>query len=303
MPKLLTRLSLAVLALTAATACTRVEASEARFTLPATAQVNGIHVAELSGPAWDADAGLLYAVSDRGNLFHLKLVREGGTFRIEPVFATPLVDPHATVAGAAFNAEAVTLVNADNGKPGDTELVVALEGTTPALARFRPDGSLIGSEPLPAALADPGKYRKKGRGLESVVRLPGLGVLTAPESPLVDSDQTRHTLYAADRQWTFPRESSNSRLKDLAALGDGSLLVLERSKGTSKAELTASVRRLVLTGCGDGTVCTATPVAVLPTGPDNFEGMALPDPGHALLVSDNGGDVALGTVFVLVDLP
>src|SRR5512143_619940 len=36
--------------------------------------VNGLPLHELSGLAWDEDAGLLYAVSDKGLLFHLRPV-------------------------------------------------------------------------------------------------------------------------------------------------------------------------------------------------------------------------------------
>lgn len=57
-----------------------------------------------------------------------------------------------------------------------------------------------------------------------------------------------------------------------------------------------------LDDCAESSGCTTQTLAVLSTGPDNFEGLAVLAPGQALLVSDNGGKVDADTVFALVPL-
>jgi len=53
----------------------------------ATRMIDGLPLVELSGLAWDADEGLLYAVSDRGWLFHLRPTFSDGRLRDVSVVA------------------------------------------------------------------------------------------------------------------------------------------------------------------------------------------------------------------------
>ncbi|MCC4612007.1 esterase-like activity of phytase family protein [Xanthomonas campestris pv. esculenti] len=275
-----------------------------RFTLASTTMVDGIHLTELSGLAWDADENLLYAVSDTGYLFHFRLQLDGNTItRIEPVRVAALGDATSGLPPKAFNAEGLALNNAANGIAGDTELVVALEDKPSRIARFRPDGAFVGELAVPSPTDDLTRYRKNGHGLESVALHPAYGLLTAPESPLLGQNEARHTVYAKQRHWSFQRHSPQSRLKGLDLLPDGSVLVLERDKTGTKDVFGTSVRRLDLSACASDGLCTTETVAVFPAGPDNFEGMTVLDPRHLLLVSDNAGLVTQGTDFVLVPRP
>ena len=274
-----------------------------RFAISA-GQVDGIGVDELSGLAWDADERLLYAVSDQGNVFHFRLGLEGDAIvACDPVYAAVLTGADAGARGKGFNAEGLTVRNADNGKRGDTELVVSLEGDPPRIVRFSPAGAELGALPVPSPADDMRRYRKRGRGLEAVAFHPAHGLVTAPESPLRDRPDDRHTLYAVGRQWSFARHSPDSRLKALEVLADGSLLALERNRAGSKESQTASLRRVELADCAEGRPCATRTVAVLPPGADNFEGMTLLDPRRILLVSDNGGKASQDTVLALVVRP
>lgn len=283
------------------------EADATRFVLPAGAQVDGIRVAELSGLAWDADEQLLYAVSDQGQVFHLRVTLDGSRIAAcEPVYAATLTDAANPSAQPrkGFNAEGLALANAANGKRGDTELIVSLEGGgKPGIARFSPAGTLLGRLAVPAPADDASRYRKKGRGLESVAIHPAYGLMTAPESPLAGTPQDRHTLYASGRHWSFARFAPDSRLKGFEVLPDGRLLVLERTRDGAKDALVASLRRVDLGACAADGACAAETVAVLPAGPDNFEGMTLLDQRHILLVADNGGLPTQETRFELIARP
>lgn len=272
-----------------------------RFELPPTAQVDGLHVVELSGLGWDADDAKLYAISDRGDLFQFQLERSEGSLKVLPLHARALTDE--TGGAASFNAEGMSLENGNNGKSGDSTFILSLEGSAPAIARFDHQGRLQARLQVPAPVNDANLFRKKGRGLESVAQHPDFGIMTAPESPLKSAPQQLHTIYAEGRQWTFPRHADNSRLKEFLVLPDGSLLVLERTKGASKSELSASLSRVSLKDCGANKPCEVETWVNMPAGVDNFEGMAMLDSKHVLLVSDNGGDVATSTAFALVTLP
>jgi hypothetical protein len=273
-----------------------------RHALPATASVDGIGVRELSGLAWDADASVLYGVSDQGYLYRFALARHGGTLdNVRPESALLLRDADHRLAqpSHAFNAEGLALQPAAGG----VRLAVALESEPPRIVSFDTRGVAQAELAVPAPANDATHYRKKKHGLESVAFSPAYGLMTAPESPLLGGPDIVHTIYAQGHTWSFPRVTPDSRLKGLEVLADGQLLVLERSRGQSKHELTASLRRVDLRGCMDQGSCKTRTVATLPVGPDNFEGMALLDPLHVLLVSDNGGKAGGDTVFVLVTLP
>lgn len=275
----------------------------ARFVFPASTTVDGIRMSELSGLAWDADEQLLYAVSDRGDVFHFRLRRAGERVTaLEPVYAAALVDPQRfwpMLVG--FNAEGCTVRHADNGRAGDSELVVAIEARTPRILRFDPAGRALGDLPVPAPADDRRHYVKKRWGLESVIEHPRHGLMTAPEAPLLGQSPEHHTLYAQGGQWSFERRGGDSWLKALDVLPGGDVVALERNH--AGGGLQGSLRHVRLAGCQDGAVCASTTQVVLPAGPDNFEGMTPLDAQHLLLVSDNGNKSALGTVFVLLAWP
>jgi len=279
-------------------------AEVARFVFPAATEVNGIRMSELSGLAWDADEKLLYAVSDPGYVFHFRLLREGGwVVALQPVHAALLVDsPRGRPVHQRINAEGFAVDNASNTVAGDTELIVAVEGDPPRIMRFSPAGMALDQLTVPPPADDLRNYRKKGRGLESVVLHPLHGLMTAPESPLRGQAQERHTLFASDGQWSFERRGTDSRLKGFDVLPGGDLVTLERNRTGVKNALTASLRRVRLTECGTGDICGAETLAVMPAGPDNFEGMTMIDAQHLMLVSDNGGSRSLDTVFLLLDV-
>ncbi|WOB49877.1 esterase-like activity of phytase family protein [Xanthomonas hydrangeae] len=275
-----------------------------RFTFPPTARVGNVPLTELSALAWDADEQLLYALSDTGYVFHFRLnLDDNEIVSVEPVHSAALVDAKTGLTSDAFNAEGLALNNAANGVSGDTELVVSLEDKPSRIVRFTPTGNLLGELAVPSPADDLGRYRKKGRGLEAVALHPAYGLLTAPESPLLEQPEDRHTVYAKHRRWSFLRHSPDSRLKGLDVLPDGSLLVLERDKVGAKDSFAASVRRLDLAACSRDGSCATDTVAILPVGRDNFEGMSVIDLRHILLVSDNAGLVTQDTTFVLVRRP
>lgn len=276
-----------------------------RVTIPATT-LNGIRIDELSGLAWDEDEQLLYAVSDKGNVVHIRLTFKGATLAAaEPVHVAPLADPDRKApARRTFNAEGLTVQNADNGKRGDTVLVIALEGgDRPTIMRFSPAGVALDTIAIPSPLDDVRNFRKKKQGLESVAFAPRFGLLTAPESPLAGVPDNLHVVYANGRHWSFARYAPGSRLKGVDVLADGNLLVLERSRLDAGASMTPTLRRVDIKSCPTGGTCTTGEPAVLPGGLNNFEGMTLLADGRILIVSDQAEKDRQDTTLVLLAMP
>lgn len=260
-------------------------------------KVRGVRISELSGLAWDQDERLLYAVSDKGYVFHFRLQLEGnGIAAIEPVYAAPL-------AAGRLDAEGLAVLNADNGKPGDTELVVAVEGAEPRIVRFSPAGAMLGEIPLPPPLDDRRNYRGGNKGLESVAHHARYGVITAPEMPLRGQPENLHTVYASSRRWSFAAHpAEDSRLKAIEVLPDGNLLVLERSFSGATKPLVVSLRYVNLAACPADGACAAADLAVFSQDRDNFEGLTHIGNHRFLIVSDHGKEDAQGTTLMLFTL-
>lgn len=276
-----------------------------QVTIPAS-ELNGIRIDELSGLAWDKDENLLYAISDKGSVVHIRLAFQGAALvAAEPVRAAALTDPDGKGSSRKrFNAEGLTVQNADNGRRGDTVLIVSLEGgDQPTIMRFSPAGVALGGIAVPAPLDDTRNYRKKKQGLESVALHPGFGLLTAPESPLAAVPDDLHVIYANGRHWSFGKYAAGSRLKGIDVRADGSLLVLERSRLDSGESMTPTLRRVDIMSRPDGGMCVAEDLAVLPGGLNNFEGMTHLDDGRVLIVSDQGEKDRENTTLVMLTFP
>ena len=261
--------------------------------------VNGIRVDELSGLAWDEDEGLLYALSNRGKLFHLKPRFENGrlidarvvaAFRLRTRYGKKLKRPHR-------DSEGLDVVNADNGKRGDTELLISFE-RKPKIARFDTRGHEIEALPLPPPLDNAKRYDSDNHGLESVVSHPKYGIITAPEIPLRGSAGV--TLYTLDgKQWRIPPfPIADNAIVGMETLPNGDLLLLERAFSSVLSPIVISLHRVTLDdtcrsdGHGKPThLCNSRPVAILSSANDwnldNFEGLAHHRGRRYFMVSDN----------------
>ena len=278
---------------------------------------NGIAINELSALAWDSDDKLLYALSDRGNLFHFRLrVKKNDIVSLEAVHAIPLNIVPPTLAEESkakksasrksdseprADTEGLTLLNADNGIRGDAVLVVVTESGQ-SFFHLSPAGNLLQKTSLPAPLNDAASYQSSNKGLESVAYHPRYGLMTGPEVPLAGAGENRHTIYSDRLQWAFPRYSEEARLKAIDVLADGNLMVLERTKDPTSKLLTSTLSYVDLRNCTPGKTCKTTEKALLPEGEDNFEGLTRLGDRQFLLVSDYEGDDSKGGTLILATL-
>ncbi|WP_020393631.1 esterase-like activity of phytase family protein [Thiolinea disciformis] len=257
-------------------------------------------ITELSDLAWDADEQVLYAISDKGILFHFKLSIKNNNLNVKPIAAFPLVDGKAKPLKPR-DAEGLTVLNDQNGRKGDSQLVVAMEGI-PRLVRTDTKARQIGEDPLNPLLKNRKLYRSGNDMLESVIFHPRLGLLTAPEMSLKTQAETMHTIYSPTRTWSFPAyPSAKSSITALEVLPDQSLLVLERAWAGFPNPFVISLRRVDILNCKPKTPCAVQNLAVFSglLSIDNFEGLTHIKDNLYLMVSDDNQSDLLSTKLTL----
>ena len=259
-------------------------------------EIDGHLLGGLSALSYDADEGVLYALSDGGTVFEMALQHDesGYLHKVEVRRAFALRDSTGQpLKGRRADSEGLTLRNAANGVPGDSELVVSFE-RRPRVLRFTAQGKLLGAVALPARLRDTKLYVTSNRGLETLAWHPRLGHLTAIEQPFRGTTDGTVELHALDsgRHWRYPLANEpNAGLTDAVVLDDGSLLTLERGFGLFFVPFISTLRRVPSLPDTDGAILQVETVVRLNTGQgwslDNFEGLALLDRDRVVIVSDD----------------
>ena len=267
-------------------------------------EIEGMKVSELSDLAWDEDEQLLYAVSDKGILFHFQVDITPNTInKVQPIRGMTLLNQKGKKLDWR-DAEGLEVLKANNGIRGDTELVIALEGI-PRVGRFTTQGQLIAEYPLPKVLQDHKNYRGRNNSLESVTWHSKWGYITAPELPLKKQPIDVHTVYSRKKQWSFPAyPAANSSITALQTLPNGNLLVLERAWSGVMNPLVISLRYLDFKRCNKAGQCPIENVSVLSSLflVDNFEGLTLVRDNLYLMVSDDGQSQFQRTLLTLFRL-
>jgi hypothetical protein len=267
----------------------------------------GRRLSQLSALAWDEDEGVLYALSDKGTLFHLRPRFEGE--RLAGVTlrrVVPLRDADGKpLEGWQADAEGMAVRGGRNGRRGDSELIISFE-RNPHIVRYDPStGRPRGELPLPAALRHRANYRDDNRMLESVCEDERLGVLTIPEEPLRGEQDGFMRIYSlAGESWLLPQHAA-LRPSDMACLGSGELLVLERDFGRLFGHTAVALRRLRL-ALGRAAPLTDEVVVHLRSEDgytlDNFEGLAHHRGRRFFLVSDNNDLFFQRTLLLYIEL-
>lgn len=276
--------------------------------LPAVSR-GGLKLSQLSGLAWDDDDHILYAISDKGVLFHLRpLFHNGSLTGLTLLHAVALRDPGTgkPLRGRLSDSEGLDILSGRNGRRGDAVLLVSFE-RTPRIMRYRPDGTPLGGLPLPKSLQAPDAYRGGNRMLESVCHDPALGTLTAPEQPLTSHPETEGALYSLNgREWRYRRTSSDVRLTALECLGNGRVLLMENRFGRLTGTTHVTLRQLKLpTKPGAGPVEEES-LTVFDRSRgyqlDNFEGLARHRGNRFFLVSDNNDLFVQRTLLLYLEI-
>ncbi len=267
-------------------------------------RVEGLLLGGLSGLGWDADEGVLYAVSDVGNLFHIEPVfRDDHLEDVRVVGAYRLLDAGGEFLKDGFaDAEGIAVANGANGVKGDAHLLVSFE-IRPRVARYSPQGQWLGDEVLPAGLDDPHLYRNANKALEALTLHPRWGLLVAPEAPLRGEARRQvPVLDMAGHHWAYPLAAvPRSALVALEALPDGSVLFLERAFVSLLRPLIITLRSVRFL---DESAATLAPTTVVELNSsrgwllDNFEGLAWHRGRRFFMISDDNFNGLQSTLLV-----
>ena len=268
---------------------------------------DGTPVTGLSGLAWDADEQILYALSDRGRLFHLRpRFREGRLESVDVVGSYRLRDAEGRkLRGTWRDSEDLALANAANGKKGDTALWISFEHH-PRVILYSPKGRIKNEVALPEPLRDIDNYASPNQALEALALHPDLGLVMAPEAGLKDDAAGTLSFFAQDgRRWTYrPASAPGSSVVALDTLPDGRFLVLERAFVSIFWPLVISFRTV---GLAENRQAVQTTLALLDTSRgwrlDNFEGLAHHEADRFFMVSDDNGNARQKTYLVYLRLP
>lgn len=258
------------------------------------ADCEGIKLTGLSALTWSGDTGVLYALSDRGQLFHLRPVfSDDQLTEIDIITAHTLRDARdQPLSIEQGDSEGLTVINGNNGKPGDEMLLIAFE-RQPRIARFSPKGSWKANLPLPAELTVIEHYDHFNRSLESVTRHPVHGLLTAPERPLKQHDDGHFRIYDSQGELArfTPANYEYGSITDMALSPDGDLLVLERIFSGVFGIVAAVIHRLEIDRTEKGETLNSQIIVRMDRDDghfiDNFEGLTHHRDNHYFIVSDD----------------
>jgi len=262
-------------------------------------------LAELSDLAWDADEGILYGITDRGQLLHLRPRFEQGR-----LVGCELLASHAlrNAKGKRLrkyrrDAEGLALEHGRNGIRGDSQLLVSFEGQH-RLVRYSTSGRYINKLKRPAPLRDSRLFTGKNKGLEALTLHPTLGLMTGPER--LRDDQPIPLFNARGDKWLYQPFEHKGSLVALEALPDGELLVLERAFDFPFIPWVITLSHIQPTKENRNQVLTARVVARFDSGEgwviNNFEGLTRTQGNRFFMVSDNGGMQLLPTQLLYFEL-
>ena len=256
--------------------------------------VDGMRFSQLSGLAWDDDDGILYALSDKGFLFHLRPEFENGNLTgLKLLRAVHLreLGSNKPLGYGRTDSEGLDILKGRNGRKGDAELLISFE-RFPRIVRYRPDGYAVSEYSLPAPLNDAKRYQDPNKMLESVCVDSRLGILTAPEVSLKGERQHYTRIFSLEGgSWFYPLPEGN-RITDLACLGHDRVMVLESDFRGAFGGLAVFLRIASLPSNSASTEPVPVVTAVsLDTRKgfqiDNFEGLARYRGKRFFMVSDD----------------
>jgi len=255
---------------------------------------DSLPVVELSDLAWDADEQLLYAISDEGLLYHLTFEIKNKQLRnVKVLAAMPLLDKQKQALQGKFSdAEGLSLINGNNGKKGDSELLISFENK-PRIAKFKTDGHFLKKVKTVKRLRKRKFFRARNKALESVVLHPEFGIMTAYSS--------------TGKEWHFNASKvKNSSITALEILSDNNILILERAYNGLLSPVVISLRQLHLDKCDPKNFCKVESLARLDSSEgwilDNFEGLTKISNNQYLMISDNNNNPLQKTILVLFEV-
>lgn len=273
------------------------------------AQVDNLPVVELSDLAWDVDAKKLYAVSDNGYLYTIKLTMHNNQIKQAKVIKAVRLkgENKKPLRGRMGDAEGLAIKNSQNNNPNDAELIISFERNS-RVDRYNTSGDYLGNIPLPKHLLNHRNFRHRNKMLESVTLHPKHGALVAAELPVKKNASNLQSIYSQHgKVWHFPRlKAAKSAITALEVLNNGDILVLERAYSGIFNPLVISLRQVKLDQCNQQNHCAVRDLAIFDSAKgwsiDNFEGLTHLQGNQYLMVSDDNKNPLQRTLMVKFEI-
>ena len=258
--------------------------------------IEGMRFSQLSALAWDDDDEILYALSDKGFLFHLRPIFDRGMLTglklLKAVHLREVGNNKPLIKGGSrSDAEGMDIIKGRNGHKGDAELLVSFE-RIPRIVRYRPDGYAIDQYLPPAPLNDIKNYQNGNKMLEAVCIDSKLGILTVPEEPLKkERPGYTHIFNLTGDSWLLPLPD-DSRISGLECLGNNQVMTLGSNFKFSLGYIKVVLKIATLPSPpSPSEPVTVETIATLENGKghqlDNFEGLARHRGKRFFIVSDD----------------
>jgi len=271
-------------------------------------KLDGMRLSQLSALAWDDDDEILYALSDKGSLFHLKPIFEGdfltGLKLLRAVTLREL-GSDKPLRGWRIDVEGMDIVNGRNGRRNDAELIISHE-RVPAIMRYRPDGYAIDRFPLPAPIDETKLYRERNKMLEAACIDSALGVLTMPEVPLNNEREGYNRIFSvAGTSWLYPILPGD-RITAMECLGKAEVWVLQQNFQNPFGRVIVMLKRVRLSSSPPSESLLPETIVTLDSRDghqiDNFEGLARHRGKRFFMVSDNNDLFVQRTLLMYFEL-
>jgi hypothetical protein len=271
-------------------------------------KLDGKRLSQLSALAWDDDDEILYALSDKGTLFHLQPLFEGDFLtELKLLRALPLreLGSDKPLRGWRIDAEGLDIVRGRNGRRHDAELLISLE-RVPEIMRYRPDGYAIGRYTLPAPIDEAGSFRDPNKMLEAVCIDSALGVLTMPEVPLKNEREGYNRIFSiAGASWFYPN-APGDRITAMECLDQSEVLVLQQNYKNPFGRVVVMLKRVRLPSTPTFESLNPETIFMLDSRDghqiDNFEGLARHRGKRFFIVSDNNDLFVQRTLLMYFEL-
>ena len=270
--------------------------------------IKGLAAHELSGLAWDEDDQILYAVSDKGYLLHLRpFLKKSILNNVELLDAYRLKNTDGEKIKYA-DSEGLDIINGNNGVKDDAQLVISFE-VKPKITRYSRTGEELEEYKLPKGLDKIKDYDFRNSALESLIIHPDLGILTAPQMPLKESSGELRSIHDLNgKTWQFkPHDIEYSSITDLEKTEDGSILILERRYSNILAPIQSIIRRIRLDKNDKNDAVIPSEIIALFESTkgwkiDNFEGLAHHKDNKYFMISDDNNNIFQRTLLVYFEL-
>lgn len=256
-------------------------------------ELNGVEFNEVSALAYKNN--ILYALSNKGYLYHLKIkIKKNRIKSIKLVKAVELKRKNSKRFKKKYrDAEGMVLV--------DNQLYISFE-RKPRVDVFSLNGKKIKEYKIVKKLKDIDNYQTKNKALESIAYSKKYGIITAPELPLTGEDDNLHVVYAKERKWKF-RATSN--LSAIEFISSNRLLTLEKSINRLTRKRVITLKEVNLKKSYKGISRTRV-LAVMNSydgwNLDNFEGLTKVGKNSFLMISDDNSGMFQKTVLVLFEI-